>query len=150
MAGTSGGGRERWRTGLRWLLAVIYFAVGIVHLRSPSAFLQIMPGWVPYPAVVIALTGGWELTGAALLAWPGARANWWGGVAMAVYAVVVFPANIKHAIDNLAYGIAVGGQVLGWGYHAPRLLFQPVFVWWALYAGNVIDWPFRGSQRHLH
>ena len=30
----------------------------------------------------------------------------------------------------------------GW-YHVPRLAFQPEIVWWALFAGQVIDWPFR-------
>jgi uncharacterized membrane protein len=138
------------RTIARWLLGIVFLGVGIIHLRNPEAFLPIMPGWVPMPRTVIMLTGGWELLGAALLLWPSPRANWWGGVLMAIYAVVVFPANIKHAIDNLAYGIAVGGQVLGWGYHGPRLLFQPVFVWWALWAGRVVDWPFRRVQHPLH
>lgn len=135
----------RVRTLMRWLLALVYFGVGVVHLRSPEAFLPIMPGWVPFPRAVVLATGVWELVGAALLAWPNARANWWGGVAMATYAVAVFPANIKHAID----GVALGGEVLGWGYHAPRLAFQPVFVWWALWAGKVIDWPWRTPQRPL-
>jgi len=31
---------------------------------------------------------------------------------------------------------------LGWGYHAPRLLFQPVLIWAALYASEVAGWPF--------
>lgn len=137
---------SRVRTGLRWLLALVYFAVGIVHLRTPEAFMPIMPDWVPFPQAVVLLTGGWELIGAVLLAWPNTRANWWGGVAMAAYAVAVFPANIKHAMD----GVALGGQVLGWGYHASRLAFQPVFVWWALWAGSVIDWPFHRPQRRLH
>ena len=127
------------RTALRWLLALVYLGTGIVHLRSPGAFLPIMPDWVPFPAAVVAITGVWELIGAALLLWPNRRANLWGGALMATYAVMVFPANIKHAID----GVMVGGTALGWGYHAPRLLFQPVFVWWALWAGRVIDWPFR-------
>jgi uncharacterized membrane protein len=131
------------RTLLRWLLAMVYFGVGIVHLRNPAAFLPIMPDWVPFPALVVAATGVWELIGATLLIWPGARVNWWGGALMAAYAVAVFPANIKHAVE----GVAIGGQVLGWGYHAPRLLFQPVFVWWALWAGRVIDWPFRGTPQ---
>ena len=131
------------RTALRWLLALVYLGTGIVHLRSPGAFLPIMPDWVPFPAAVVAITGVWELIGAALLLWPNRRANWWGGALMATYAVMVFPANIKHAID----GVMVGGTALGWGYHAPRLLFQPVFVWWALWASRVIDWPFRTNDR---
>ena len=131
------------RTGLRWLLAAVYLGVGIVHLRAPGGFVPIMPDWVPMPRLVIALTGVWELIGAGLLVWPNARANWWGGVLMATYAVAVFPANIKHAID----GVAIGGEVLGWGYHAPRLAFQPVFVWWALWAGRVADWPLKPYRR---
>ena len=131
------------RTALRWLLALVYLGTGIVHLRNPAAFLPIMPDWVPFPGIVIAMTGVWELIGAALLLWPNRHANWWGGALMAAYAVMVFPANIKHAID----GVAIGGAVLGLGYHVPRLLFQPVFVWWALWAGRVIDWPFRSSAK---
>lgn len=128
------------RTAARLVLGVIYAGVGVVHLRSPEGFLPIMPGWVPFPREVVLLTGVWELVGAALLLWPRARANWWGGALMAAYAVVVYPANIKHAMDM----VEVGGSTLGWGYHAPRLAFQPVFVWWALWAGRVTDWPFSG------
>lgn len=126
------------RSIARLLLAAVYAFVGFVHLNSPEGFLPIMPGWVPFPREVIFLTGIWELVGAALLAVPSTRANWWGGALMAAYAVAVYPANIKHALDM----VEVGGATLGWRYHAPRLAFQPVFVWWALWAGGVIRWPF--------
>jgi uncharacterized membrane protein len=58
---------------------------------------------------------------------------------LALYAVCVFPANIKHALD----GIAVPGLPSSWLYHGPRLAFQPVLVWMALYAGGATSWPFR-------
>lgn len=131
--------REQWRTGLRWLLAIAFFTVGIVHLRSPQAFLPIVPDWVPYPLETVLFTGSCELLGAAGLMLPNVRLRWWAGVMLAAYAVCVYPANIKHALD----GIAIGGTRLGWGYHAPRLAFQPVIVWWALFAGAVINWPWR-------
>jgi uncharacterized membrane protein len=119
------------------VLALAYFAVGVVHLKSPEGFLPIMPGWVPSPRAVVLATGVAEIAGAIGLMIPRLRrAAAWG---LAAYAVCVFPANIKHAAD----GIALGGQVLGWGYHAPRLLAQPVIVWWALWAGGITDWPFR-------
>ena len=72
------------------------------------------------------------------------RLRWLAGVMLAAYAVCVYPANIKHAID----GISIGGHRLGWGYHAPRLALQPVIVWWALFAGKVVDWPFRRFAQH--
>ena len=121
----------------RAVLALAYFAVGVVHLKSPQGFLPIMPAWVPFPRDVVLATGVAEIAGAIGLMIPRLRrAAAWG---LAAYAVCVFPANIKHAVD----GVAIGGQVLSWAYHGPRLLAQPVIVWWALWAGGITDWPFR-------
>jgi uncharacterized membrane protein len=132
-------GVERARMILRILLAIVYLYVGIAHLRSPATFLAIIPPWVPFPYQVILFTGLCEIAGAIALMTTRLRKA--AGVMLALYAVCVFPANIRHAVE----GIAIGGKTLGWGYHGPRLLFQPVFVWWALYAGGVINWPFKGK-----
>lgn len=129
-------GLERARTVLRWVIAAAYLFVGIIHLRSPNGFMPIMPDWVPYPLETILLTGVCEIAGAIGLMVPRfRRAAAWG---LAAYAVCVFPANIKHAVE----GVIIGGTQLGWGYHAPRLAFQPVLVWWALFAGGIVTWPF--------
>lgn len=122
-------------------MAVFYAVAGFAHMSSPSGFIAITPGWVPLPRVVIAVTGACELAGAVGLLTT--RFRWWAGVMLAAYAVCVFPANIKHAVD----GIAIGGVKLGWWYHAPRLLLQPVIVWWALYCADVIDWPWSRQDR---
>jgi uncharacterized membrane protein len=132
---------ETARTALRCLLALVYIVVGIAHVRSPTGFLQITPEWVPYPAQVILISGMCEVAGAIGLMIP--RLRYAAGIGLALYAVVVFPANIKHAME----GIAVGGTQLSWWYHGPRLAFQPVFVWWALWAGGTIDWPFSATKR---
>lgn len=126
------------RIVLRWVLGLAYLAVGIIHLRSPRGFVAITPSWVPDVPLVIALTGMAEIAGAvALLLVPQLRKA--AAIGLALYAICVFPANINQAIHD----IPVSGQHLGWWYHGPRLLFQPVLVWWALWAGAVIDWPFR-------
>ncbi len=125
----------------RVLLAAAYLIAGVAHLTSPGGFIAITPAWVPAPAAVIAVTGVCELAGAAGLLTR--RFRWWAGVMLALYAVAVFPANIHHALAS----IAIGGVRLGWWYHAPRLLMQPVIVWWALYAGAVVDWPFNAKGR---
>jgi len=131
---------RRWpepRTVARAILAAAFFAAGVLHLLTPGPFLGITPAWVPWPAEVIRLTGVAELFGAVGLYSPRLRRA--AGMGLALYAVCVFPANIKHAIDDLG----AAQPVLGWVYHGPRLLFQPVIVWWSLWAGAVIDWPFR-------
>ncbi len=125
------------RTGLRWLLALIYLVAGIAHIRSPGGFLAITPGWVPWPEAVIFFTGAAEIAGAIGLMI--LRLRYAAGIGLAIYALCVFPANINHAFGD----VAIGGRQLPWTYHGPRLLFQPVAIWWALWVGGVTDWPFR-------
>jgi uncharacterized membrane protein len=120
----------------RWTLAVIYLVAGIFHIWKPETFLLITPDWVPFPKQVIFITGICEVVGAfALLT---TRLRYAAGIAFALYAVCVYPANIKHAF----YGLPLDHVQLTWWYHAPRLAFQPVLVWWALFVGEVTLWPF--------
>ncbi len=122
------------RSLARIVLALAYLAAGVLHLIAPAPFLTITPGWVPAPEQVIRLTGAAEIAGAIGLMIPRLRRA--AGIGLALYAVCVFPANIKHAVDNLSTGAG-----LGVAYHLPRLSLQPVIVWWALWAGQLIDWP---------
>ena len=135
--------REPLRTGLRWALAVLYVLVGLAHLRSSHGFLPIMPPWVPVPyqLTVILVTGLCEIAGGFGLLIPPLRRT--AGIMLALYAVCVFPANLHHAFGH----VAAPGLPTSWWYHGPRLAFQPVFVWWALFAGGVIDWPFKATTQ---
>lgn len=127
------------RVALRWLLGAAYLVAGYFHIASPRGFLAIMPRWVPFPIEVVFWTGLAEAAGAIALLqpWsePGRRA---GGIALALYAVCVFPANINHFALDMA---REGG---GWGlaYHLPRMALQPMLVWLALWTGGVTNWPF--------
>ena len=122
---------------LRAILAAFYLAAGIVHVAWPAPFLTVMPAFVPYPYEVVIGTGIVEILGAIALYIP--RLRWLAGVMLAAYAVCVYPANIQHAWND----IAVAHDYAMLWYHVPRLPFQPVLIWAALYAGQVIDWPWR-------
>lgn len=131
------------RTGLRWLLAAFYLIGGVFHLVRPRPFLAITPQWVPAPEWVILLTGLAELTAAPALAQPWSQPlRRAAGIGLALYAVCVYPANVNHMLIDLAKP----DPGLGLGYHVPRLLAQPLIVWAALWAGEVIEWPFRGKR----
>lgn len=132
---------EHWRSVARWSLSAAFLLAGLIHLGSPDTFLPIVPDWVPLPRETVLATGVCELAGAAgLLTRRFRRA---AGMMLALYAVCVFPANIKHALDR----VPIGGTALGWWYHGPRLAFQPVIVWWALFSAGVVDWPLRRRVR---
>jgi uncharacterized membrane protein len=116
----------------------------VIHIVSPRPFLIIMPQWVPAPEAVVLWTGIAELLGAVGLAQgaslPIRRA---ASIGLALYAVCVFPANINHfAID-----LAKSDHGAGLAYHVPRMFAQPVLVWLALWAGGVIEWPWKPRTR---
>ncbi len=127
---TDGGARRI----ARGTLALFYAVAGVAHLLATDAMVRITPAWVPFPHAVVIATGLCELAGAA-----GLMTRRWrvaAGWSLALYAVCVFPANIKHAMHDLSSGTG-----LGLGYHGPRLLLQPLIVWWALWASGAIHWP---------
>lgn len=125
---------------MRWILAAFFVAAGVAHLGVPNNFLKITPDWVPFASQVILITGLCELAGAAALVTRPLR--YWAGVALAVYAFCVWPANFKHAIE----GIDIPGISSSWWYHAPRLALRPLIMWWALFSAGVVDWPLTGRR----
>jgi uncharacterized membrane protein len=136
------------RTVMRALMATFYILAGILHLTTPDRFLPIVPDWVPLPRDVVLITGVCEIAGGGALMTE--RWRYAAGSMLALYAFCVFPANIRHAID----AIHVPPLPDGWWYHGPRLAFQPVLIWWALYCSGIVDWPFaannvRGARRPL-
>jgi uncharacterized membrane protein len=129
------------RDVLRWVLGLLYLTAGYFHLATPGPFLEIIPAWVPAPEFVVRWTGLSEIAGSIALLQPWSkRARQAGAIALGIYAICVFPANINHLALDLAR--ADGG--FGLAYHIPRLAFQPVLVWLALWTGGVTNWPFAG------
>ncbi len=120
---------------MRWMMAGFYVSAGIFHLAMPGKLVPIVPDWVPFPVQTVLVTGICEMAGG--LALLTARTHRLAGVMLALYAVCVFPANIKHAIE----GIDLPPVPSSWWYHGPRLALQPVLVWWALFNSGAIDWP---------
>ena len=118
------------------VLGLFYFAAGVFHVVDPQAFLPIMPPVIPFPLEIIVITGVCEIAGAFGLVFE--RARWLAGVMLALYAVGVFPANIYHAFGH----VHVPQLPDSWWYHGPRLVAQPVIVWWTLFCTRVINWPF--------
>ncbi|MBU7581227.1 MAG: DoxX family protein [Porphyrobacter sp.] len=123
------------RSILRWVLALFYFAAGVIHLVRPAPFLTIMPAWVPAPEAVVLWTGVAEILGAIGLVQPFSKAlRQAAGWGLAAYALCVWPANINHfAIDMAREN---GG--LGLAYHVPRMIAQPVITWLALWVGECL------------
>ena len=133
--------RSPVRLAARLVLALAFAAAGVLHLTSPEPFLSITPGWVPWPEEVIRWTGVAEIAGALGLLTRRFRKA--AGIGLALYTACVYPANINHAVMAWEAGAWEATRL----YHIPRLAFQPVIAWWALWAAEVIDWPFAVRRR---
>ena len=125
---------------MRLIMAAFYLAIGVVHLGAPDAFLPIMPEWVPAPRAVVLASGACEIAGA--LALLNTRLRRADGIMLALYAVCVFPANIKHAFQG---GGPRGAAIL-------RVVSRPkagdaagAGVVGAVYSG-MVTWPGRERE----
>ncbi len=127
---------QNLQLALRWTMAVIYVGFGGLHLSASAKFLPIMPPGIPDPQGVVLFTGACEVAGGLGLLIP--RTRWLAGLMLAIYALCVWPANIYQAV----WRVHAPPLPDSWWYHGPRLLFQPVLIWWALFAGGVTRWPY--------
>ena len=49
------------KTGLKWLMALIYIALGINHFVNPGFYLRIMPDFIPAHEFMVAASGVAEI-----------------------------------------------------------------------------------------
>lgn len=126
-----------WRSHCRIGLSMFYGLAGILHLALPGPFLSITPTWVPHAHAVIFVTGICEMAGALAIMTP--QLIRFAGYTLALYAICVFPANVRHALDSLGSSHATYAE---WIYHILRLPLQPAIVWVTLFATGLVSWPF--------
>ncbi|SMO56962.1 DoxX family protein [Melghirimyces algeriensis] len=116
--------RADWAT---WSLVVMLFFVGGSHFAKTMELASIVPPWIPAPTAVVLWTGVLEMLFAVALLIPFTRRQ--AGLLIAVYFILVFPANIYGTLQ----GIQLSGTPSIPGYPWIRLFFQPLFIGWALW-----------------
>lgn len=111
----------------RVLLAAFLAIAGSDHLRRPADYLGQVPEWLPWRQPIVLGSGVIELVlalGLLLARRHRALVGW----ITAGFLVAVFPGNVNQAITgSTSFGLDT--PALRWG----RLLFQPLFVAWALW-----------------
>lgn len=111
----------------RWALAGFLATAGVAHFLRPEEFLGQVPSFLPARTAIVYVSGVVEIgLAAALVGLPKHRVA--VGWVTAGFFVLVFPGNIYQAVAGVpAFGM---GNTARW----VRLLFQPVFVAWALWS----------------
>ena len=109
------------KTGLL-LLSFLFIAAGIYHFVNPALYKKITPPWVPYPSLVVLISGVAEIVLGLLLLFETTRVySAWG---LILLLILVFPANIYMAVSGKFKRIPLWIRVL-------RLPLQFLLIWWA-------------------
>jgi uncharacterized membrane protein len=119
-------GLDSWVEAARLGLAVMLIFTASAHFGSRRAgMIEMVPAWVPYPQMVITLTGLFEVIAAISLFIPVLRP--WQGVLLVLYFIAVFPANVQAARLETKLG---NYRTTPLALRAPiQLLFIVVALW---------------------
>ncbi len=137
------GDRSDYRMALRHGMAGGFIFTGLDHFLTVSRYVPMMPAFLAdYAVELVYLSGLAELAGAVGLLIPLAvyrrlrlpNLRRWAGIGLALMLSTIVIANVNVALQ----GSQVQGLPFGPWYYWFRLLLQPIFVVWALFAGDVI------------
>jgi uncharacterized membrane protein len=126
------GVRPTWlrshRAKLRFALAAMFLLAAVGRLATPDALLAMIPEFLPLRREALYLSGVFEVLGAVGLLVP--RLHRAAGLGLAALLIVVFPANLNVAINNLQIEGQAGSPLYQWA----RVLWQFVLIWLPLWA----------------
>ncbi|AGY59416.1 DoxX family protein [Gloeobacter kilaueensis] len=121
---------ERFKFPLRLLLSAFMIAAGCLHFLNPAPFVKIVPAALPAPALLVYISGFFEILGGiGLLLPPLCQPASWGLIALFI---AVFPANINMAVNDI---VLEGIPHIPWLYWL-RLPLQAVLIAWAWWVGQ--------------
>ena len=109
---------------LLWLMGLLYVLAGINHFWHPSVYMRIMPPMLPYPLMLVYVSGMVEILLGVLVCIP--RFTRWAAWGIIALLIAVFPANIYMAVNPdtmpiipvwLAWcRLPVQGVLIAWAY----------------------------------
>ena len=110
---------------LRGVLAVCIIVAGILHFVADDPFIKIVPAFLPFPDLIVYVSGVIEILLGIGLIVPRSRVlAAWGLIALFI---AVYPANLNMAFNH----IKLAGIPDSWWLHGFRLPFQFVLIAWA-------------------
>ncbi len=122
---------NRWKLGLRILLALFFVIAGIFHFVYTSFYLKIMPSYLPLHLELVYISGVFEILGGVAVIIPYLQK--FAGYGLVALLIAVFPANINMAVNNIQIdGIAIAPALL-W----LRLPLQLVLIWWVWWCAEL-------------
>ncbi len=114
----------------RGLLGLLFVAAGTLHFIVPAVYLRIMPPFLPWPLVLVYVSGAAEMMGGVGLFVPRVRRAAAGGLVALL--IAVWPANVYMAMVHLAAPGILGERWAQW----VRVPLQLPLIGWAWWCGR--------------
>ena len=118
---------ERLKIALCWFLALFFFVAGIMHFVQVDVFAAIVPPLLPFPKLIVWVTGLMEFVFAAGLVMSKYRKA--SGFWLAPYLLAVLPANIYMAMYNIPLGETVASPAVLWVRVALQFPLIALILW---------------------
>lgn len=111
------------------ILGMAFVFVGILHFVRPAGFLSIMPSWIPVHSFWVYASGVVEIAGGLGLFVPRYRkvAGW----TLFILLIVVFPANINMAVNEIQLPGRDPMPVWAMWARLPLQFVLLFLVWWS-------------------
>ena len=110
------------------IAAVFYIGAGSLHFLKPAMYEKIVPPYVPWHLAMVYVSGAAEVLGGLGLLIPRVRRG--AALGLVALLIAVFPANVYMATNPVEAGASALPAAALWG----RLVLQPIFIWWVLWA----------------
>lgn len=110
------------------VIFVLFFIVsGVMHFVQVESFAAIVPPLLPFPKVIVWVTGLMEIGMGVMLLCPHFRSN--VGVMLCLFLLAVLPANIYMAMAGIGFGDSVASPGMLWGRVALQFPLIAVIFW---------------------
>jgi uncharacterized membrane protein len=107
-------------------LALFFTAAGINHFVHSALYARIVPPWLPAPALLVQVSGIFEILGGIGVLVPKARRI--AGAGLIALLIAVFPANVQMAQHPELYAdVATATELY---IRLPLQLVLIAWVWW--------------------
>tara|TARA_Y100001001_G_C7887693_1_gene266988 strand:+ start:87 stop:473 length:387 start_codon:yes stop_codon:yes gene_type:complete len=124
------------------LVAIVYglafITIGITHFREPAKFVEIVPSFLPFPLLLVYISGGMEIAGGLAIIYPETRII--AGRCLALFLMGVYPANLYMWTHDVSFN----GRTFSTKAHVLRLIAQLVLIIMAFWLSG--DLNFSGNS----
>ena len=118
---------QKIKIGLCWFFALFFFFAGILHFVEVDSFAAIVPPLLPFPKVIVWVTGMMEIGFAVGLLLP--KYQKLSGFWLAPFLLAVLPANIYMAMYNIPMGETTASPTVLWVRVALQFPLIVLILW---------------------